>query len=300
MNENTHVYPEKSLQLAAVEWMANNWSYRELASDAEATGDRMDSIGLISGKPIAIEVKTQVHSGLVRHRHGQSGSLESKISSTLRGLYRGQEGAQLQSIRSYWDGKTPLTIGILAGSFTKPGFTELVSMLSARSKDWNFHFQVLLWTGHKVENLFEQRSVATPITGDWQSISIPDLVGRQSRAKRTLPDLYELAGVHGVRSIFDECLRLAREYRFSITTRATGVTLKLPPDLGGKSVLSLFLTGSNEVDGMNVGIDASSPKIKTDKLPGVVAPRAGFMNTNRFVKSNGDIKMLFECFKTFT
>lgn len=296
MDQNPYAYPEKSLQLAAIAWIAKNWVYHELASDAEATGDRMDSVGLISGKPTAIEVKTKIHSGLVRHKHRQSGSLESKISSTLLGFYSGQAGAQLGLIRRRWDGKTPLLIGILAGGYTKPGFAELLAMLATRSKEWRFNYLVLLWTGQKVEILFEERSITAPNSGDWQSISIPYLIGKQTRAKTTLCDLCKLADVHGVRSIFEKCLRLAHEHRLSVITRATGVTLKLPSELGGKSVLALYLSASNEGDGINVGIDADSLKISLDKLPGIFAPRAGFMNTNRFIKANEDFRALIECF----
>ena len=54
-----HVYREKSLQLAAVDWMAREWGYDELAGDVEATGDRMDSIGLLAGEQATVGVHCQ-------------------------------------------------------------------------------------------------------------------------------------------------------------------------------------------------------------------------------------------------
>ena len=120
-----HVYREKELQLAAVRWMADNWGYKELAADQEATGDRMDTIGLLGRQLIAIEVKPEVDRGLVWHDEALSGLLEPKISATLRGLYRGETGGQFGIMRDHWDRAGPPLIGILAGEYNSIGLFEL-------------------------------------------------------------------------------------------------------------------------------------------------------------------------------
>ncbi|MCY1668492.1 hypothetical protein [Rhizobium sp. SL86] len=104
-----YVYREKSVQMAAVGWMAAHWSYRELTSDEEATGDRMDTIGLLGQDLIAIEVKPSVHKGIVFHRDGRGGSLEAKLASTLSDLYAGVTGRQqLHVLHAHWDRLEPL------------------------------------------------------------------------------------------------------------------------------------------------------------------------------------------------
>lgn len=84
-----HIYKEKSLQEAATTWMKHHWNYRELTSDEEATGDRMDSIGFLQGGLIAIEVKPNAHGSMVYHRDGRGSSLEAKVACNVsRSLHR--------------------------------------------------------------------------------------------------------------------------------------------------------------------------------------------------------------------
>lgn len=58
-------YPEKRLQLEAIQWLRTHWHYEEHYSDEEARGNRMGSVGLIDGRLTLIEVKNSVSASLV-------------------------------------------------------------------------------------------------------------------------------------------------------------------------------------------------------------------------------------------
>ena len=286
-----HVYREKSLQLAAVEWMAREWSYDELAGDVEATGDRMDSIGLLAGTIIAIEVKPSVRGGMVWFQPDRSGSLEAKIASTVGGLYRGETGHQLDIIRGHWDSATAPEIAILAGGYTETGFSELRAMLEQRGSEWRFNSRIWEWTGECIETLFRFDQAAP--RGDWLEVDVPTLIGKQKRAAPpSIDDLHRLAQRGGHSETFSAFLALAAAKGYRVQRRPTGIALSGPRDAG--LAVSLFLTDIDQRHGINAGIDAARiDDLDEQGLPGVHAPRAGHLNTNRYFDSPDAVADLF-------
>ena len=291
-----HLYREKELQLAAVRWMADNWGYEELAADQEATGDRVDTIGLLDGQLIAIEVKPEVDRGLVWHDEGRSGLLEPKIAATLRGLYRGETGGQLGLMQARWVRAGPPLIGILAGEYNSTGLFELATMLRACSEAWCFNYRVFRWTGRRVETIGSRDDAPVPPEGAWDRVLVPELVSRPRRSTTpSLADLQALADQHGVGEIFSTFIEAAKARDFGIVRRPSGVGLRRPYREGKAGiVLSLFLDRSDADRGINLGIDAEALGIALDELPGAEAPRAGFMNTNRFIREPEEFARLVE------
>ena len=82
-----HIYVEQTLQLTAIRWLREHRGYSELLSDDMAVGDRVDSVGLMGGRILLVEVKPVVRAGDVRHAEDRPGSIESKIAGVLRALH---------------------------------------------------------------------------------------------------------------------------------------------------------------------------------------------------------------------
>ena len=83
------MYAEKTLQQAAIRWLSEHRGYSELLSDEEATGDRVDSVGLMDDRIHLVEVKPVMHAGVARHAGDRPGSIESKIAGVLRAIHEG-------------------------------------------------------------------------------------------------------------------------------------------------------------------------------------------------------------------
>lgn len=293
-----HVYREKSLQQAAMAWMARHWDYSELASDEEATGDRMDSIGWLNGELIAIEVKPTVHGGMVYHRDDKGSSLEAKVACTLADLYAGISGRQLDILRQHWEQSAPLSIGILAGRYSQEGLKAVQSMLASRAAQWHFNYRIIEWTGTQALDRASYHEARPPADLAWHGLGVPRLVGRTIRVKTSLEDLRLKAITQGVDALFEACVAEAKEAGFKVQARPTGLQLKRTKPDGTTGLLALFLDQSDRQHGVNIGIDAAGFSIALDDLPGCEAPRAGFLNTNRYLKTTSEIAALFQALRS--
>lgn len=282
-----HVYREKTLQLAATDWLRSVAGYEELAADVEATGERMDSVGLLEGSVIAIEVKPSVHAGMIYHRSNRSGSLEAKLAATVGGLYGGAENSQLSLLKNHWNPSLPLEIAILAGNYTNPGLAALKELLTQRGGAWRFNSRIWRWTGECVETLFRfEKAEPTDI---WENVPIPPLIGKQQRQPAlTLDHLHQLAVSGGHQETFSTFLKEAATRQYRLQLRRTGLTIRSR----NCAMISLFLTDIGEA-GINTGIDVSALLQGVMELPGSEAPRAGYLNTNRYIGSPAAVSSLF-------
>ncbi|SIR15335.1 hypothetical protein SAMN05880561_11412 [Rhizobium sp. RU33A] len=289
-----HVYKEKSLQQAATTWMKRHWDYRELTSDEEAIGDRMDSIGWLKDELIAIEVKPVVHGGMVYHREDRGSSLEAKVACTLADLYTGVRGRQLDVIREHWSQLAPLSIGILAGSYSAQGLESLKSMLTSRAEEWHFNYRIIEWTGSEAIERATYDQARPPADLAWNDVAVPKLVGRSKRSTKTLEQVHAEAFKLGVNELFDACIGEAESAGFKVQPRPTGLKMtKARPD-GTRGLLALFLDRSDPQNGINLGIDAAGFALAPGELPERQAPRAGFLNSNRYLRTSSEIAELFE------
>lgn len=279
-----HVYKEKSLQQAATTWMKRHWDYRELTSDEEATGDRMDSIGWLNDELIAIEVKPVVHGGMVYHREDRGSSLEAKVACTLADLYTGVRGRQLDVIREHWSQSAPLSIGTEA----------LKSMLTSRAEEWHFNYRIIEWTGSEAIDRVAYDQASPPADLAWHDVPVPKPVGRSKRGMKTLEQVHAEAIKRGVGDLLDACIGEAESAGFKVQPRPTGLKMtKVRPD-GTRGLLALFLDRSDPQNGINIGIDAAGFALAPDALPGRQAPKAGFLNSNRYLRTPSEIAGLFE------
>lgn len=288
-----HVYKEKSLQQAATAWMKHHWDYQELSSDEEARGDRMDSIGFLQGELIAIEIKPTVHGGIVYHRDGRGSSLEAKVACTLADLYKGVRGRQLDVIRESWSLSAPLSIGILAGSYSAQGLKALESMLAARAGQWHFNYRIIEWTGTEAIERANFNRANPPADLDWCTVAVPQLVGRSKRRTKSLEQVHAEAITRGVGDLFDAFISVAKNAGFKVQPRPTGLKITRARPDGTIGILALFLDTSNSENGINLGIDTVGFALAPDQLPGRQAPRAGFLNTNRYFRTPSEIAELF-------
>lgn len=285
-----HVYREKSIQLASIDWMTREWGYQELAADVEATGDRMDSVGILDGSVIAIEVKPAVHAGIVRFQPNRSGSLESKIAATLGGLYHGAISRQHTLLTEHWQRSRPPEIAVLAGEYTGAGLSALQDLLADRGASWRFNSRIWQWKDNRIQTLFRFDEATAAET--WADVQVPILVGNQPRTAALAVDaLLELARNAGHEETLSAFVAEAKSGGYRVKFRPTGLTIISHSGRG--AFISLFLTDVDPIRGINVGLDVNRFDIGRDQLPGTAAPRAGFMNTNRYIGSAEAASKLF-------
>ena len=129
-------YPEKRLQLASVASLMSERQYCELYDDAEATGARVDSIGILDGRLWLIEYKVHVHGPMVRHAPGKGSSLESKISGTLGPVYRRGADPVSQLCNGAWNRTSPPVFAIIAKSFSALAIEQLHELFAVSGHDW--------------------------------------------------------------------------------------------------------------------------------------------------------------------
>jgi hypothetical protein len=123
------MYNEKALQQAAIRWLSEHRGYSELLSDEEATGDRVDSVGLMDGRIHLIEVKPVLHGSVVRHPGDRPGSIESKIAGVLGALHAKEQDRVSRAVLANWSPVYPPVVAMLAARYTADGLQQLKELL---------------------------------------------------------------------------------------------------------------------------------------------------------------------------
>ncbi len=288
-------YPEKHLQLAALAWAEVHLGYRPIADDVEATGDRMDAIGNIGEELIVIETKVTVSANTVPFSPARSGTIEPKIAATLDALYSGETRGQVGMIARYWNGKKPITFGVLAGHY--PGLSTLQDLLKRRSVEWKFNYRIWQWTGERIDELAQSFLHDGVERAQLAAISFPVMVARPIRKlPLTFADLEDLAEKRGVSEVFRAIVRDARAHQMKLVLRPSGVALRLP-GVAGSQWCAIFVESADAANGINCGIYAEVFVRAGLSLPGVAAPDAGFLNTNRYIRTGNDVAALFAPFR---
>ncbi len=272
-------YPEKRIQQEAIAWLREVRGYEELFSDVEATGARMDSVGVLDGRAIAIEVKPSVSSNMVRHRSGASGSIEAKIAATLLAL--AAPPPWLSAFKIAWKPSTYPTIAILAERYTADGLDEMKSMLSERALEWQFAFEVWQWTGAEIVTVASNTKAVRALVRD-QAVSIPELTGSVVRRKPpAIDEFLKVAHGGGLGPVLSAFLDAARSHDLRLVRKVSGIGIARK--CGGPEWATAFVVDCDAGSGMNVGVDLAPLGITEDQLPGTVAPKRGHMRCNRWI-----------------
>ena len=289
-------YPEKRLQLGAIDWLKGNRGYVELFSDAEATGSRVDSVGTLDGRLMLIEVKLSINASIVDHALDRAQSLESKISGALRSLYGAANDGFATIARPHWDRLRPPVVAFLAGTYSEDGWGALRQMLERRSIEWRFDYRVWQWNGREVveRSTFDQ-SAADPAC--WQTIDVPALVGRTKRTPaRSEVELLALATERGVGELLQGLIELARQNGFDVQRGVSSLNFRRKPAHKQGPVVGVYLDASDAGNGINVGCWREAVGVAEDALPGRPAPPAGFLNTNRYLQTRDQVEALIRLF----
>jgi hypothetical protein len=285
---------EHKVQQPAIEWLKNNWGYEEImsAEEDEAWGAPIDSVGLMDGRTLLIEVKVSICGGSVRHLSNRPSSIESKISRTLVGVFNGDRRYNLPAIRQIWDRKHPLGFVLLAKDFTQGGFEEAKDVLKRRSSEWRFDYGIWQWTGQEVRKLAEEQLTPSPRAEEYTRLHIPLLVGKSTRSRApSLAEHREEAGRRGLLDIFDFTVRHAGELAHKISTTGSGITLVAKgKSRKRESSIGVFVRKSSKRNGMNFGFMSERSDIQWNELPGRPAPKVGaYSGPYRYIHTLEDI-----------
>ena len=291
MRQFTH--PEENLQEPATRWLVENRGYEELVSDIGALGARVDSIGLLDGRLYLIEVKTTVAPSMVSFDAARAGSLEAKISSSLRSLYEGTSEPTWNSVRARWTGSSPPVIAILARKFGS-ALDPLVAMLKVRGDEWGFDHVVWAWDGASLSTLGSGRSVRPAIPGTTTPGPIPVQVGRARREpSRSIEDLQALADKGGTGPLFAAVIREALCHGLRIKTGRETLTLSAKASTDAKGAIVSINALVCDEGGLNFGYDAMRLRSADVGLPGAPGRKVGFMMSNRLLRSEDDVRAMF-------
>jgi hypothetical protein len=293
-----HVYAESSLQLAAVDWLSKHSGYSEIISDHAAVGDLVDSVGVMAGRAVLIEVKPKIYGGSVRHAARRPGTIESKIARALKNLHDGEQDRVSRALRACWDRARPPVFAILARGYSAAGRHELKALLEQRSREWLFDYRVWQWTGSEVEELGGQNLAPCPHPADYDLLKIDQLSANAFRNKaRTLDEFRTIADARGVGPLFRYALTRSRALGYSCRPMRGNLCLKRAnPEGKSEFVVGLYIEASSAEFGMNVGVWLERTNLSEPDLPGKEAPRKGHLNTNRYLQTMDEVEFVLQLF----
>jgi hypothetical protein len=292
---------ELKIQIPALNWLKEHWGYQEIksAEEDDAWGAPIDSVGLMDGRTLLVEVKVTISSGDVRHNPNRSSSIEGKLSRTLNGLFDGSTAYNLPAIRQTWDRAHPLIFVVLAQTYTPGGLNEAKEVLQRRSSEWSFEYRIWQWTGAEVRELTGPQPHTTPCPDRYDRLQIPLLCGTSNR--RATPSIEahrQEGGRRGLLVIFDCAIKLARQLGYQINRTAGGITLVAArQDRKRESSIGIFVTKSSKHTGMNFGFTSERGDIKWDQLPGRSAPKVGvYSGPYRYIRTTDEVEIALRMF----
>lgn len=291
-----HINREKRIQQAAIAWLETHRGYREVFSDIEARGARMDSAGTIDDRLVLIEVKPSVTPGLTKPGPDGAGEIECKISATLRGLYKGHPNELSTSTNAIWDRRRPPLVVLLAESWEKKSRADLVAMAARRASEWVFDWAFWQWKGDRLETLEDGRTdhVSGPSnTVEWKTIDIPILRATAGRpANRTIDQLKMLAADNRVAELFDAFRDAANSVGRKTVNQMNGfgITARgIPGYKTDATVISIYLDRSTS-GRIAVGCDLNSLDVAQADLPGIACEKKfGHQTDNRWLTTPEEV-----------
>lgn len=278
-------YPEKALQLAAIDWLGRHRGYVGHFSDEEGRGARMDAAGLMGDRLVLIEAKVRIDAGLVGAASGGAGALECKVAAALAGLHGGADDPLSTVARRLWDRRHPPLVALLAAHWSADALRDLVAVFDRRAAAWRFDWVFWRWTGTRVETIGEGGAGIAGAPAD-APIAIPDLRPGTSRAaNRTIDDLRGLAAERGVAELFEAFLAAARTAGYRLKPARTSVTAQAREIPGHRraAVFATYLAASTP-GRLAVGCWSEILARPPEDLPGEPSPRPfGYLNDDRFL-----------------
>lgn len=290
-------YPEKHLQLASVERLKADLEYQELFDDVEATGARVDSVGLVAGRLWLIEYKVTVSAQMVRFAPTKGSCLESKISGTLGPLYRRENDRLAETCNRVWDRTNVPVFAIVAKSFSEAAIGELASLYAQRGEEWYFELKALQWNGERHSIAFEGKPSGPIEPDDYHLCTIEALIGRQPRRKNmNLANALVRAEAQGVGYLFAAFVEQARCFGIKLKPQIDSVS---GSKTGGEParILGCYFDKSSATEGLLVGFHQGAFQDHAMAI-GAPSPIAGFMNTNRYLRTVEEVSELFAAIRS--
>jgi hypothetical protein len=281
---------ELAVQFPAIAWLKNYWGYEEVKSgeDDDTLGSPIDSLGLMGGRTLLVEVKRAVCGGMVRHNPTGSGSIEGKVARTLKGLHEGSTGLIFPAIRSTWKPSRPPVFVLLAHDYTERGLQEATDIFQRRASEWLFDYRIWQWTGSGVEKRAVGELNPTPGCDEYGGLRIPILPERSNRRKTPpLQEHREEANARGVGHIFDYTVGRADELGYMRSTTRSGIRLRaMGPNGLRENAIGIYIKSSSRELGMNFGFYWKRIGLREEHLAGCPAPKIGPLNiANRYIST---------------
>jgi hypothetical protein len=290
-------YPEKSLQMSAIGWLARHRGYVEHFADPEGEGARMDTVGLLEDRLVTIEVKTDA-SALLALGPDRADRLECKIAATLGALYHGEATPLTRAATKIWDRRRPPIVAVLAKSWSANARERLRATCERRSRDWCFDWEFWRWTGERIETIAAGVTPTFDPAGApvvWAETDIPRLRAFADRAAaRPIDGLRALAADRGVADLFDRFLATATAMGYGLVPRRAcmGATTRHVVIGKTRTLFAAYLDASSPGH-LAVGCVAEWLEGDPADLPGSPSPHPfGFLNTDRFVSNYDEIDRL--------
>lgn len=293
----THVrYPEKRLQLASVAELTRARHYHELYDDAEATGSRVDSIGMLDGRLWLIEYKVNVTGPMVRHAPGKGSNLESKISGTLGPLYRRSLDPVSKLCNAAWNRSSPPVFAIIAKSVSASAREQLRELYDERGQAWLFELVALEWDGKCHTTVFDGRLGSVGRASQYDGCLVETQQTSQARRKNmTLQQAMARAEDVGVGELFAAFVTEARTHGVRLKGQVDSVS-GAQSGRNPATILGCYFGRSNATHGLHVGLENDAFALDVDAL-GAPAPIEGYIQSNRYLASIDDVRLLFEALK---
>jgi len=283
---------EEEIQHTFLGWHSRINQYREEFTDPNGgAGALVDSAGFVGPVPHLIEFKVSVKSSGITYETSKVSSIDKKIRDSIEKLHQGR------LLVTEWDRKSLPLIWIIAEEITGGARYALEGLLESRAAEWCFTYNAGLWDGHNYRDLLAGPRTS-PALKSLEDLCLPPMpTGVVFRnPPRGLSEQGEIAGQRGILDLFDFALKMIQRTSLTMQSNRDSIMLResstnvgaiWPVDSSPQNGLCVATHFDRLCNCFGVSINASS-------LPGIEAPKRGFLGPRRFLRTKEEIEKFFE------
>lgn len=305
MANETRVEPETKLAKAFLPWFKDMTGYDERIDDIDtSSSDPIDSAGYQGSDTLLIELKVKVGAGLIYYEGSTGSSIEKKICTALRHLYQEPNSRLGKALRDWYSGREPIFM-LVANTYTGSAMPKLEELLSRRSLDWRFGYELLHWTGTTAESQIKKLPSDVSI-GELRSIKFPNMPNTaKPRAKgMSDADVQEKAIEKGLEPVLAAFHRNLEENGAVRNAQKHNIAYSFPNRNHGnkKAVLTIWPGHFDRSKGILIAcheerlIDCFdiADEIDLDRdLPGQPGPKVGHLGESRYLATVTNVELFW-------
>lgn len=284
-------FEEETFTETVAPWLREKRHYVERFEDKDTSlAAPVDSAGFIGTQLVLIEFKCSLRREDIYYEGSRGSSIEKKIATALKGLYRRLDNRLGRALRSWDRSCDPLFI-LIAKRLNDRASTLLCEMLASRSPIWHFGFEVIVWDR---EPRTIDASAPQPFGMDYGTVEFPEMPSTAPRRKPSVSPNAFIAKIHekGLGDLMDELLGIVKRSGGEPTNSKAqkSLTFCFPPF--NKAVIGVWMPDSVLATGLIVNYKRErlqklfgAPDEAYESLPGVPISPRGYLGESRLLRT---------------